>query len=93
MSVKDLISYSEEIGLYPITLEEFAASESFYRLHRFENCPLTFIYNTVTCSVAIYDGKETGSLILEVHDINGLRYLQKDLYNLVNFVLETHQGV
>jgi hypothetical protein len=88
--------------LFPVSLEEFAASEtfhslterkSFYKLHKFEDCPLTFIYNTVTCSVAIYDGKETGSLILEVHDINGLRYLQKDLYNLVNFVLETHQGV
>ena len=70
-----------------ITLEEFAASESFYRLHRFKDCPLTFIYNTVTCNVSIYDGKDTDSLILEVHNKN-TRFLQRDIQRLINIVFE-----
>lgn len=78
--------------LYPVSLEEFAASESFYKLHKFEDCPLTFIYNKVTCSVAIYNGTETDSLIIEVHNKN-TRCLQRDVQRLVNFVFETHQGV
>ena len=87
--------------LFPVSLEEFAASEtfhslterkSFYKLHKFEDCPLTFIYNTVTCSVAIYNGKETDSLIIEVHNINGLRYLERTVHNLVRFIFEKHQG-
>lgn len=77
--------------LYPITLKEYAASKSYLKIHEFEYCPLTFIYNTVTCSVAIYNGKETDSLIIEVHNKN-TRFLQRDVQKLVNFVFETHQG-
>ena len=78
--------------LYPITLEEYAANKNHLKLHKFEDCPLTFIYNTVTCSVAIYNGKKTDSLIIEVHNINGLRYLERTVHNLVRFIFEKHQG-
>ena len=78
--------------LFPVSLEEFAASRSHLRLHEFENCSLTFIYNTVTCVVSIYNGTETDSLIIEVHNINGLRYLERTVHNLVRFIFEKHQG-
>lgn len=92
MSIQELISYSEKIDLYPIPLKDFAASENFYKLYRFPECKLTFIYNKVACSVAIYDGKETDSLILEVHSRKA-RFLQRDIQRLVNIVFEKHQGV
>lgn len=60
----------ELVDLYPITLKEYVASRSYLRLYEFEYCPLTFIYNTVMCSVAIYNGTETDSLIIEVHNKN-----------------------
>lgn len=83
----------ELVNLYPITLKEYAASRSYLKLHKFEYYPLTFIYNTVMCSVAIYNGKETNSLIIEVHNKEALRYLHRSLQKLVNFVFETHQEV
>lgn len=92
MSVQDLVSYSKKIGLYPISLEDFAASENFYKLYRSPECKLTFIYNTVTCSVAVYNGENTDSLILEVHNKH-TRFLQRDIQRLVNIIFETHQGV
>ena len=78
--------------LFPVSLEEFAVSRSHLRLHEFENCSLTFIYNTVTCVVSIYNGTETDSLIIEVHNKN-TRFLQRNVQKLVNFVFEKHQGV
>lgn len=83
---------NELSDLYPITLKEYVASRSYLRLYEFEYCPLTFIYNTVMCSVAIYNGTETDSLIIEVHNKN-TRFLQRDVQRLVNYVFETHQGV
>jgi hypothetical protein len=88
MSVQNLTSYLEEL---PMSLKEFAASENFYRLEEFEYCPLTFIYNTVTCVVSIYDGNTTDSLIIEVHNINGLRYLERAVHKLVRFIFEKHK--
>lgn len=93
MSIQELISYSEKIDLYPISLEEFAASENFYKLYRFPECKLTFIYNKVACSVAIYDGKETDSLILECHTTSKLSlYLYPEYVKLIDFIIEKHQG-
>lgn len=76
--------------LYPMSLEEFAASETFYRLHRFEDCPLTFIYNTVTCKVSIYNGDDTDALIVEVNR-KGVNFLHPELQYLVKEVFAEHQ--
>ena len=73
--------------LYPITLEEYADNKNHLKLHKFEDCHLTFIYNTVTCNVSIYNDKDTDSLILEVHNKH-TRFLQRDIQILVNIVFE-----
>ena len=73
--------------LYPITLEEYADNKNHLKLHKFEDCHLTFIYNTVTCVVSIYNRKDTNSLILEVHSKHA-RLLQRDIQRLINIVFE-----